>query len=347
MLTIDGGAGGGQVLRTALSLAAVTDRAVTVENVRGARETPGLRPQHRGCVDVIAALTDADVEGAAVGSTEITLEPHTPPRGTVAIDLETAGSVSLLFETVIPLGVATADPITVSATGGTDVKWSPPIATQRHVNRPVLERVGHDLAIELERTGFYPVGGGRATLRVTPADPEPLHRTSRGRLQSLAVYSKASEDLAAADVAERQCDGLIEALGEHADDVGETAVSYVDSTCPGTSVVLVAQYADTIAGFDALGERGTPAETVGAEAATAFREFAEGPGAVDRHLGDQLLVPLAIAGGAMWLPAATDHVRTNVEVIQQFGGSVDVTEHHAGGKLVAVDDPIPVPLTGP
>lgn len=347
MVTIDGGAGGGQLLRTALSLAAVTGRSVTIEDVRGARDDPGLRPQHRAGVDVVADLTDAAVEGATVGSTEVTLAPCSTPHGSVDVDLETAGSLSLLFETVLSLGVASDAPIAVTATGGTDVKWSPPIAYQRHVKVPLMNRFGHDIELAADRTGFYPVGGGRATLRVGPADPAPLALSTRGTLHSLALYSKASEDLAEAEVAERQCDGVREALGEHAASLEETEVTYVETACPGTSVVLVAAYEETITGFDALGERGKPAETVGAEAAEAHLSFAEGPGSVDRHLGDQLLVPLAIAGGAMWLPAVTDHVRTNLEVIHRFGGSVAVAEHQDGGRLVTVDDPIPVTPAGP
>ncbi|MFW6449030.1 MAG: RNA 3'-terminal phosphate cyclase [Halobacteriota archaeon] len=340
MIAIDGGRGGGQVLRTALTLAALTTEAVRIDGVRGARDDPGLRPQHRAGVRVLAALTDADVDGDAVGSTEVSLEPTRTPNGTVDIDLQTAGSLPLLFETVLPLGVAAAGTIRVTATGGTDVRWSPTIGYQRRVKVPMLERAGHDTAIAVKRSGFYPVGGGLATLAVRPAEPTPLEVVDRGELRQLEVYSKASEDLADADVAERQRDGLREALDAHATAIARTEVRYVETACPGTSVLLVARYEGGVAGFDALGERGTPAEVVGAEAAEAFVAFDDGAGAVDHHLADQLLVPLALGGGVVSAPAVTDHVRTNAAVIEAFGVEVGVEDHPDGGALLRVDDPL-------
>ncbi|MFP4591272.1 MAG: RNA 3'-terminal phosphate cyclase [Halobacteriales archaeon] len=340
MPTIDGSAGGGQILRSALTLAGITGAPVTVENVRSERPKPGLRPQHRAATGVLAELTGADVTGDTVGSTEVTLEPRDAPAGSVDIDLETAGSLPLLFETVLPLGVAATEPIRVTATGGTDVRWSPTIGYQRRVKVPMLERAGHDTAIAVKRSGFYPVGGGRATLAVRPAEPRPLKVVDRGELRQLEVYSKASEDLADADVAERQRDGLREALDAHATAIARTEVRYVETACPGTSVLLVARYEGGVAGFDALGERGTPAEVVGAEAAEAFVAFDDGAGAVDHHLADQLLVPLALGGGVVSAPAMTDHVRTNAAVIEAFGVEVGVEGHPDGGALLRVDDPL-------
>lgn len=340
MRTIDGGDGGGQIVRTALTLAAVTTTAFAIEDVRSARDPPGLRPQHRAGVRLLAALTDAAVEGDEVGSTEIAFDPRSPPGGTVEVDLETAGSLPLLFETVLPLGAVAEAPIRVTATGGTDVKWSPSIGYQRRVKVPLLNRAGHDVELSVERTGFYPVGGGRASLAVRPCAPTSLHLPNRGSLRAIEIHSKASEDLADAEVVERQREGLVEALGDHAKAVAQAEATYVDSASTGTSVLLVARYADAIAGFDALGERGKPAEVVGAEAAEAFLAFHAGPGAVDRNLADQLLVPLALGGGEVWIPAVTDHVRTNVEVIERFGIAIQEADHPDGGRRLSVEEPL-------
>ncbi|MFC6835783.1 RNA 3'-terminal phosphate cyclase [Halomarina ordinaria] len=333
-LVVDGSAGGGQVLRTALSLAAVTGRAVDVDDVRGSRPAPGLHPQHLACVECVAAACDATVEGAELESPAVAFDPGPIGGGDLRYDLPTAGSVSLLFDALLPLAVALDAPLTVTATGGTDVKWSPPLASLQHVKLPLLARVGLDATVTRERTGFYPAGGGKATLTVRPSTLSPLSLTERGPLERVAVHSRASASLAGAEVADRQANAAAEALSAVGFSTTIEEVAYDDTASPGSSLLLVGEYGGTRLGVDALGERGKPSEAVAADAVEAFEDLHEAGVVLDPHLADQLLVFLALAGGDLLAPAMTDHLRTNCDVLSAFGYEVTLEEHPDGTARV-------------
>lgn len=333
MLELDGRDAGGGFLRTALALAALTDRAVRVENVRGDRPEPGLKPQHAAAVEAVAAVCDATVTGIDLGSETVTFEPGGRPGGSASVTVGTAGSVTLVFDTVVPLALAADAPIRLSATGGTDVAWSPPLTTYRRVKLPLLRRLGVPVAVDATRRGFYPVGGGRATLTLGPVDPAPLALGERGDPEGVRVYSVASADLADADVATRQADAAVDRLEGAGRTVQERLVGYVESDSPGTVCTVRADYANGIAGLDALGEKGKPAEEVGREPVDALDTF-EGTGAaVDRHLADQLLPFLAMGGGEVTVPAVTEHVASGVDLLARFGCDVAVEEGAAGGRV--------------
>lgn len=331
MHTLDGSTGGGQLLRTALSLSAVTGEAFELEDVRANRPNPGLKPQHVAVVDAVAALCDAAVEGGSVDSTTLTFQPGELHGGTVEVDIGTAGSVTLLFDAVLPLAARLPSPVEVTARGGTDVAWSPPAAYLQRVKLPLLARHGFDAEVVVSRTGFYPAGGGEATLTVRPSTLSAFNLVDRGPLEHVAIVSTAAEALAEAEVADRQADRATELLEARDVDVVERVVRYPETACPGSSLVLVATYACSLAGVSALGERGTPSETVAEEAVERFVDFDDGPGAVDEHLADQLLVPLALAGGRVVAPRVTEHVSSNAAVIEAFGFDVDVEAREAGG----------------
>lgn len=335
MLDIDGADGGGQMLRSALSLAALTDTPVRIENVRGDRPTPGLRPQHLAAVEVLAELCDATVEGAALESTSLTFKPGEDRQTAVETDIATAGSVTLLFDTVLPLCLRWPEQIRVRATGGTDVKWAPTVAYYRRVKLPLLARFGLDAAVALETTGFYPAGGGEATLRANPSTVSPIQIDARGSLDTVGVYSKAATALEDQEVADRQADHASERLGDAGYDVQVQQASYVDTACPGSSLLLRGTYAHSLAGFDALGERGLPSEEVADGAVEAFLAFDETAAALDPHMADQLLVFLALAGGRVRIPRVTDHVETNLDVLAAFGA--DVSLRRPPGELPVVD----------
>ena len=335
MLELDGGDAGGGYLRTALALAALTERPVRVENVRGDRPDPGLKPQHAAAVEAVTAVCDATVTGTDRGSETVTFEPGRRPSGSASVAVGTAGSITLVFDTVLPLALAADAPIRLSATGGTDVAWSPPLTTYRRVKLPLLRRLGVPVAVDATRRGFYPVGGGRATLTLGPADPAPLALTERGAPDGVRVYSVASADLADADVAKRQADAAVDRLADAGRTVQERVVGYVESDSPGSVCTVRADYANGIAGLDALGEKGKPAEEVGCEPVDTLDTF-EGTGAaVDRYLADQLLPFLAMVGGEMTVPAVTDHVASGVDLLARFGCDVAVEEEEtATGRRV-------------
>ncbi|EJN58719.1 RNA 3'-terminal phosphate cyclase [Halogranum rubrum] len=340
MLDVDGSAGGGQMVRTALALSMVTETPIRLTNVRGSRPTPGLRPQHLAGVRVSESVSDATVSGVDVGATELTFAPDTVSGGDYQYDIGTAGSVTLLFETLLPLATTLDEPLSLRATGGTDVKWSPPIAYYERVKLPFLARFGLDADTTLHRSGFYPAGGGRATLRLGPSSLSPIECTERGPLERVTVHSKASTSLESASVATRQADAASEALADDDVDHVVTEPAYVPSTSPGSALLLEATYRESLAGFDALGERGTSSEAVAEEAVESFRTFENTSAVVDDHLADQLLVFLALAGGRIRIPRVTPHVRTTIDVVEAFGGELVCTDSPDGTVVVEASKPI-------
>ncbi len=324
-LELDGSDGGGQLLRTALTLSCLDGQPFEMAGIRADRPNPGLRPQHLACVAAAAALTGATVEGADAGSERLTFSPAHAPRGDVTVDVGTAGSVALVFDTVLPLAAGTDDPVSLSASGGTDVKWAPTFDSFRSVKLPLLARVGLAAAVRLERRGFYPTGGGRATLHVAPSTLRPLALGTRGGLVASA-HAAAARDLADADVCERALDRVGERLSVP---LAETHATYAETDCPGFAL-LISVSGETRAGFDALGEKGMPAERVADEAVDAFESWRSGPGAVDAHLADQLVVPLALAGGVVTAPRSTAHLRTNLSLVDAFGYDLRTRTDDAG-----------------
>ncbi|WP_336134478.1 RNA 3'-terminal phosphate cyclase [Natronomonas amylolytica] len=323
MHEIDGAAGGGQIVRTAVTLSALSGEGVRVENVRGDRSTPGMRPQHLAAVEAAAALCDATVEGDEQGAETLEFDPGDIEADDVTVDVGTAGSVSLVADTLVPLATALDAEASVTIAGGTDVAWSPPLDYLRYVKFPLLLGAGLDIDLSVASRGFYPVGGGEIELTLRPSELDPLALVDRGALRRVEVYSVATEELEDPAVAGRQAAAAAEALP---DVPTPTDVSYVEAESTGSSLVLAAVYEGGRAGFTALGEAGKPSEEVASEAVAGFEAFHDGVGAVDRHLADQLMIPLALAGGEMLAPERTDHVETNRGVIETFGYELAVDD---------------------
>ena len=323
MHLLDGSAGGGQLVRTALTLSAVTDEPFRMRHVRRARSNPGLQAQHCAAVEAVAAACNAETENVEVGAEEFSFEPNAvedeeDQKQQVSVTVGTAGSVPLVFDALLPVGVALDEPFTAHLEGGTDAKWAPPFDYFQHVKFPLLEDHGVEAAVSLKRRGFYPRGGGKASLTVDPFSVSPIELTERGERESLTVRSVAEESLEDDDVAERQADAAAEDA--------EQSVSYAEADCPGSAVVLDAEYEHSRAGFAVLGERGKPAEEVGGEAAEALEAFEAGGAAVDEHLADQLVPYLALAGGEVRAPRVTNHIETCVGLVEEFGYDVNVED---------------------
>ncbi|MGQ3411137.1 RNA 3'-terminal phosphate cyclase [Natrinema sp. LN54] len=344
---LDGSSAGGQFLRTALALSVLENDPVRLEHVRGDRSTPGLRHQHLAVLETLAELCDADVSGGELGSETVEFDPGleagTDPAGrqrleggSYAVDIGTAGSATLLCNALLPLATILESPLSVTVTGGTDVAWSPPLDYLRYVTLPLLRRLGVEAACEVDRRGFYPDGGGTATLRLAPSRLEPIDLTERGPLEGLRLYTTESESLADRDVAHRQAEGALERLNPEPDlELTKRCETTVESPSPGSALVLRVDHGTGVAGFSALGERGKPAERVGEDAADAANRFLEGAAPVDRHMADQLLVFLALAGGRVRIPAVTDHVETRCALLEAFGIDVGL-EREAEATVVSV-----------
>lgn len=319
MLEIDGSDGGGQLLRSSLVLAAVTETPVRVENVRGDRPEPGLNAQHLTAVEVLQEICGAAVEGATLGAETVTFTPGPPTGGDIETAVGTAGSLTLLFDAVLPVAVALDAPLTVSASGGTAVKWSPPLTTYRQIKLPLCRRFGLNAVVERHRSGFYPAGGGEATLHLTPSSMSPIELIERGALVGARIYSRASHDLAGSDVASRQAETAREMLEAEDIPMLEQRIVSTAAESTGTALTVELAYENTAAGFDELGEPGKPAEDVATDAVVQALEFHDRDAVVDRHVADQLLVFLALAGGRVRIPALTDHVESSLDLLGSFG----------------------------
>ncbi len=335
MRELDGSAAGGAFVRTALALSAIDGEPVRIENVRGGRSTPGLRPQHLAVVQTLAAIRNAAVSGDEVGAETVVFEPEASgsiPGGEYEVDVDTAGSLTLLVDALLPLSTALEGRLSLTATGGTDVAWSPPLDYLRTVKLPLLRRHGLSAAVEVDRRGFYPAGGGRIQLHLAPSSIEPIRLGSDAALDAddLRLYSTEAAGLSDSAVATRQLEGALDHLaldGEPTERVARTAAS--DS--PGSAIVIRLAPG---AGVSALGEPGKPAERVGREAADAAEQLLDGGSPVDRHAADQLLVFLALAGGRLRIPTVTDHVETGLELLEAFGHGLSVET----GPTVVADE---------
>lgn len=319
MLEIDGAAGGGQILRTALAFSVLNEQPFRMTNIRGNRPNPGLKPQHRKGVELMRRLSDAEVEGAAQDSQTLTFAPGRFEPRDIEIDIGTAGSISLLFQTVLPLCYATETEFTVQARGGTEVKWSPPIHFLDAVTLPVLSQFGVDASLDIRRHGFYPKGGGRASLTIRPSEPIKTRMMVCGDLQRITGVSVASEHLRDADVTDRQGEKATELLRQQ---YPETEVDidrrYAESDSPGSSLVLAAECGKTVLGADSLGEKGKPSEQVASEAADQLEGELKSEAVLDRYTADQAIPCLGVSKGAIRVAELTDHVETNMRVVEKF-----------------------------
>jgi RNA 3'-terminal phosphate cyclase (ATP) len=332
-IALDGGRGegGGQVLRTALSLSAITGRGFRVERIRENRMKPGLRPQHLAAVRAVAQLTDAQVAGDAIGSSWVSFVPRRrAPAGTWVFDIGTAGSAPLLFQTLCwPLALAGA-PSQLTLMGGTHQDHSPSFHYLALVWAPAVARLGFQFDLSLLRAGFYPEGGGELTSDVHPARAmPPLDLRHRGTLVEAEVLSLvAGLDFS---VAERQAERAEHRLREAGVLAQVRSVPLPAGPSRGSHVLVVARFERTRSGHAATGEPGREPERTAEAAAGAFTRFLDGHAAVDPHLGDQLLLPAAlVACGHAPRPAGvetrttftvsevTPHLATNAEVVGRF-----------------------------
>ena len=319
MLTIDGavGAGGGQMLRTALGLAALTGEPFRMVNIRAGRPKPGLAEQHLQAVRAAASLCTAQVQGAELRSKAVTFVPGPLTSDTLHVPVRTAGSVGLVLQSLlIP---ATRHAVTIHIEGGaTYGKFAMPVHHLEHVLLPLLEKMGWSAEVVVEREGFFPKGGARVRVESKPGNLHPLILEGPGRLVSIHGISIAHRSLERARVAHRQAKAAADRIQTALGVEPAIEVAYVEAVCPGSGIQLWATTEHSRLGGNSLGERGMKSESVGAQAAETLIEALEG-GAVDPHTADQLLPYLALAGeGAYTTGSITDHVTTNAHVIEQF-----------------------------
>lgn len=330
MLTIDGsfGEGGGQILRSSLTLSLLTGRPFRIRNIRANRPNPGLARQHLTALRAAAEAGEARVQGDALGSREVVFEPRAVRGGDFAFSIEGAGSTTLVLQTVlIPLLAAEA-PSTLTLEGGTHNPYAPPFDFLDRALLPLIRDMGGRAAITLERPGFYPAGGGRLRAEIRPSALEPLELFERGPVRRLSARALVSA--LPRHVGERELATVAERLEIAEDDLELAEVE--DPAGPGNAIVIAVETERLTEVFTGFGERGVPAEPVAEAAASEAEAYLEAGVPVGERLADQLLLPLAAAaGGAFRTTEPSTHTRTNAEVIQRFTG-LDVTMERTDGE---------------
>jgi RNA 3'-terminal phosphate cyclase (ATP) len=336
-MVIDGsvGEGGGQILRSSLSLAALLGKPVKIVNIRANRQRPGLMAQHLAGVKALATITNADIEGGRKHSTQLIFKPRTIKGGRYRFDIGTAGSTSLLFAAVLPPLLFAGQPSEIVITGGTHVPFSPPYEYLAHVFLPALAKFGVQVDLELVRSGWYPKGGGEIRARIHPCKKlAKVQLQRRGHLRSLqvsAVSAHLPDHIGIREII--HIEKCLEKIKENLD----CRVTECESPGPGNMVFLLAEFEHITAGFSALGKRGRPAEQVAAEVCTAWQNFINTEATVDLHLADQLLLYMAMAKGESCFIAGqlTSHLQTNMGIIKKILGTKMDFDHSTGMLRVA------------
>jgi RNA 3'-terminal phosphate cyclase (GTP) len=346
-IEIDGsyGEGGGQIIRTALALSTALGKPFKSHSIRKGRKEPGLKSQHLHAINALVELCGAKTSPIALGAVELEYFPRQLKPRTLSIDVGTAGSITLLLQSLwIPLALH-GGKFRLKIKGGTDVAWSMPFDYLNEVFVPQLRRYA-DVDLQLVRRGFYPVGGGEIDITIKgkycaldSAPPPKLDLVEQGRLVQIKGRSYASSDLQKASVAERQASAAKHILTKFEVPV-KIEQAYSESSSPGSGIVLWAIYsrrADEVdvehpirIGADCLGERGKRAEIVGEEAAKKLILEMDSGAPVDSCLADNLVPLIAVFGGQMRVANITEHTRTNVYAVNKFlegtGNSVSIDE---------------------
>ncbi|MGJ5820574.1 RNA 3'-terminal phosphate cyclase [Paludibaculum fermentans] len=318
MIQIDGsfGEGGGQILRTALSLSLVTGRPIRIDNIRAGRERPGLLRQHLTAVLAAAEIGQAQVEGAVMGSTSIGFVPGSVKAGEYRFAVGSAGSGTLVFQTILPALMLAEGPSKLVIEGGTHNDAAPPFPFLERAFLPLVERMGPRVQVVLERPGFYPAGGGRFTAEILPAVRlKPLHTGERAEITGRRVIAIIAN--LPSDIAEREARTAARLLEWGP----ETQVieSSRESAGPGNVVMVEVQSRGVTEIFTAFGKVGVSAERVAKRAVQEAQEYLVSKAAVGEHLADQLLLPMALAGaGSFTAVKLNQHSLTNMEVIRRF-----------------------------
>ena len=352
MIKINGnwGEGGGAIVRVALALSTITQKPFEVYDIRKGRKDSGLKNQHLYCVKSLQELCNAQAEGAELGSLWLKYYPKKLTAKNLNIDIETAGSITLLLQALLPPTMFVSKPITIAIRGGTDAKWSQPFDYFNNVLLPQLQRFAKIEARLLKR-GYYPKGNGEVEIKISPKfmlnDFENFDEFHKNLKQNVQKYnlieqhyliqikgvSHASRNLQQTKVAERQAESSLSILKQKYNIPINITAQYQDTLSTGSGITLWAIFSknkDDIdennpirLGADSLGEQGKRAEVVGEEAAQNLIKEIESKAPVDKHLADQMLPFMALIGSsAIKVSEITNHCRTNIYTIQQFLGEV-------------------------
>ncbi len=326
MLTIDGshGEGGGQVLRTSLSLSMCLRRPFRIINIRAARRQPGLRPQHLAAVRAAAAIAGAKVDGDTIGSRALTFGPGEIRTGAYRFDIGTAGSTTLVLQTVLPALLTAMGSSHLTLLGGTHNPLAPAFEFLQRAFLPLLHRMGAQLSARLDRPGYFPAGGGVLDVWVEPAAQlAPLHLPERGAVHAIRAWATVAN--LPQHIAHRELAVLQQRLDLDSDDLRVKVDTKATGSGNVVNVEVACEHITEV--FTGFGERGVRAETVAERLAHRVQRYLAAEVAVGEHLADQLLVPMALAGdGAFLTLKPSPHAVTNMDVIRNFM-DIDIERH--------------------
>jgi RNA 3'-phosphate cyclase len=323
LIKIDGsyGEGGGQIVRTAIALSAVTTKPVEIVNIRANRPNPGLRAQHVTAIKCMQHISNADVEDLSVGSKRIVFIPKGLKGGNYKFDIGTAGSITLVFQAALLAAIQANKTFSLRLKGGTDVKWSPSWDYFSHIFLSLINRMGVDATAKLVRRGYFPEGGGEAVLTVNPVkNIKPFNVTDRQEFREVKgiIHISRLPD----HISKRMRNTVKKMFIKYSieNDIKIEEVS--DALCEGVGITLWAQSEKTVLGTTLLGERGLPAETIGETAARNILSEITSGATLDIHAADQLLPYMALAAefgkSAFLVRNLSNHAKTNMWLIKHF-----------------------------
>ncbi|MEM0056868.1 MAG: RNA 3'-terminal phosphate cyclase [Candidatus Geothermarchaeota archaeon] len=345
MITIDGsfGEGGGQILRYSALFAAALGKPVRVFNIRANRPNPGLRAQHLSTLKIMLNLFKGTAEGLHIGSKEVTLKLEGPKGGKIEYDIGTAGSISLVLQTLIPATLLADSPSEIVLKGGTDVKWSPTIDYMSYVYKSIVEMVGGNVEINVIKRGYYPAGGGIVRVHVDPVSKiRPIRLIKRGAIQEVKVISTVSQ--LPAHILERQIEGALDELRmiNLSKELIKTVTHYysrTNSAGPGTSVLVTALHTGNVySGGDAIGEKGVRAEEVGREASKKFIKWYTSNAVFDVFAGD-MIIPYAVLSYencTFSVPEITEHIKSALFVAKKFIDTLSYEIEEGDGRYKVI-----------
>jgi RNA 3'-terminal phosphate cyclase (ATP) len=329
MLKIDGslGEGGGQVLRSCLALSALTGTPFEIEKIRANRKKPGLMRQHLTAAEAMAKICGAEMDGATPGSQRLRFRPGAVRPGEYAFAVGTAGSASLVLQTVLPSLLVASAPSHLIIEGGTHNPMAPPFEFLERSFLSVVNRMGPTITARLEKWGFYPAGGGRLSVDIEPCSGlQPITMRERGPVTAISAEAVVAN--LPVTIAQRELDVVREALA--LDRVQLQAKSVAHAQGRGNVVTIEVASSDHREVFTAFGAPGLPAAEVATTAAREVQEYLSCGQPVSHHLADQLLIALAMSGGGAFRTGApSQHARTNMEIVGRFLPNALVAEQIA------------------
>ncbi len=318
MICIDGsfGEGGGQILRTSLALSLVTGKSFQITHIRANRKKPGLMRQHLTAVNAAAQIGQAELTGNALGSQEVTFAPKTVRPGHYHFAVGTAGSAALVLQTILPALLTAARTSGLVLEGGTHNPFAPSFDFLKLAFLPLIKRMGAHVAVELERPGFYPAGGGKFSVSIEPGHTlTPIDLLARGKIQKRTVTALVSN--LRKSIGERELKVIRDSLGWDQREMRVAEVSNAHG--PGNVLTVVIECKHITEVFTGFGKRGVSAEKVASRTAKEICEYLDTDVPVGHHLADQLIIPMALAGkGRFRTLAPTQHTATNIAVVKQF-----------------------------